>query len=61
MNEYNHLEEKLLNNNLSSYKKIKILERQKELLLNYLIESNKATFKLLKLKNEKIIVNIPNK
>lgn len=47
-NEYNSLEEKLNEEELSEHERIKILERQKELLLQFLIDSNKNLFNLLR-------------
>jgi len=47
-NEYNSLEEKLNEEDLSEHERIKILEKQKEMLLQFLIDSNKNLFNLLK-------------
>ncbi len=54
-NEYNSLEEKLNEEELSEHEKIKILERQKEMLLQFLIDSNKNLFNLLKSEREELI------
>lgn len=51
-NEYNILEGKLMEEDISEVGKIKILERQKELLLHFLAESNKSIFNILKTKRE---------
>jgi hypothetical protein len=53
-NEYNSLEENLYEKDLNEHEKLKILERQKELLLQFLIDSNKSLFKSLKVKNDRI-------
>lgn len=53
-NEYNLLEKKILEGNLSETDKIKILEKQKELLLQFLIESNKSLFNSIMLRKEEI-------
>jgi hypothetical protein len=50
-NEYNILEEKLLECELSEIEKIRILERQKELLLLFLVDANKNIFNLFKIEN----------
>jgi hypothetical protein len=47
-NEYDSLEKRLLDKNLSESERIKILEMQKELLLQFLIESNKDIFRSIK-------------
>lgn len=46
--EYNYLEKKLGELNLKDSERIKILEMQKELLLQFLIDSNMELFKLFK-------------
>lgn len=48
-NEYNILEEKLIEENISDNEKIRILERQKELLLQFLVDANKNIFTLCKI------------
>jgi len=47
-NEYNLLEEKLMEGDISEQEKIKILERQKELLIEFLVDANKNTFNIIK-------------
>jgi hypothetical protein len=54
-NEYNILEEKLIEGNISEIEKLKILERQKELLLSFLVDANKNMFDLLKSRGETIV------
>ena len=53
-NKYNLLEERLNEDELKDNQKVKILERQKELLLQFLVESNKNLFNSLILKRKDI-------
>ncbi len=57
-NEYNYLEQKLGENGLRNSEKIRILEKQKELLLQYLIDSNKNLFNSLTLKRGTVLPGI---
>lgn len=54
-NEYNYLEQKLGENEIKDNEKIRILERQKELLLQFLIDSNRELFELLTKEEIKLI------
>jgi len=60
-NEYNILEEKLMEGDISEVEKIRILERQKELLLCFLIDANKNIFNILKSQKETILVTEVNR
>jgi hypothetical protein len=53
-NEYNVLEERLMEGELSEVQKIRILERQKELLLSFLVDANKNIFTSLRNEEEDI-------
>ena len=52
-NEYNILEEKLFEGDISESEKLRILERQKELLLGFLVDANRNIFDVLKAQKEK--------
>ena len=51
-NKYNELEKQLAKRDLSETEKIKILEKQKDLLLQFLIDSNKSLFKSIILRRK---------
>ena len=53
-NEYNILEEKLMEGEVSEVQKIRILEKQKELLLSFLVDANKNIFTNLRNEEENI-------